>query len=46
MSLKCPCPGLRFEQEAESVNADVKVKSLRSALDESITKYEELMKVC
>ncbi|XP_026232717.1 coiled-coil domain-containing protein 89 isoform X2 [Anabas testudineus] len=34
----------RFEQEAESVNADVKVKSLRSALDESITKYEELMK--
>ncbi|XP_029315345.1 LOW QUALITY PROTEIN: coiled-coil domain-containing protein 89 [Cottoperca gobio] len=29
----------RFEQEAEAVNADVKVKSLLSALDESTTKY-------
>ncbi|XP_078117957.1 coiled-coil domain-containing protein 89 [Sander vitreus] len=34
----------RFEQEAETVNADVKVKSLQSALDESTTKYEKLKK--
>nr|XP_020452024.1 coiled-coil domain-containing protein 89 [Monopterus albus] len=34
----------RFEQEAEAVNADVRVKSLQSALDESVTKYEKLEK--
>ncbi|KAA8588171.1 hypothetical protein FQN60_001365 [Etheostoma spectabile] len=34
----------RFEQEAETVNADVKVKSLQSALYESMTKYEKLKK--
>ncbi|XP_044222339.1 coiled-coil domain-containing protein 89 [Thunnus albacares] len=34
----------RFEQEAEAVNADVKVKSLQCALDEFRTKYEKLNK--
>uniref|UniRef100_A0A3B4V972 Zgc:172182 n=1 Tax=Seriola dumerili TaxID=41447 RepID=A0A3B4V972_SERDU len=34
----------RFEQEAEAVNADVKVKSLQCALDESTGKYEKLKK--
>ncbi|XP_034741437.1 coiled-coil domain-containing protein 89 [Etheostoma cragini] len=34
----------RFEQEAKTVNADVKVKSLQSALNESMTKYEKLKK--
>ncbi|XP_026151703.1 coiled-coil domain-containing protein 89 [Mastacembelus armatus] len=34
----------RFTQEAEAVNADVKVKSLQSALDDSKAKYEELKK--
>ncbi|KAK2839767.1 hypothetical protein Q5P01_013507 [Channa striata] len=32
----------RFEQEAEAVNADIKVKSLQSALEESMTKYNKL----
>ncbi|XP_074515457.1 coiled-coil domain-containing protein 89 [Sebastes fasciatus] len=34
----------RFEREAEAVNADSKVKSLQSALDESVTKYGMLKK--
>ncbi|XP_070771443.1 coiled-coil domain-containing protein 89 [Enoplosus armatus] len=34
----------RFEKEAEAVNADVKVKSLQSALDESTTKYGNFKK--
>ncbi|GAA6231212.1 coiled-coil domain-containing protein 89 [Lates japonicus] len=34
----------RFKQDAEAVNADVKVKSLRCALDETMTKYEKLQK--
>ncbi|KAL7385404.1 hypothetical protein ABVT39_021298 [Epinephelus coioides] len=34
----------RFEKEVEAVNADVKVKSLQSALDESTTKYGKLKK--
>ncbi|KAM8856239.1 coiled-coil domain-containing protein 89 isoform 1-T1 [Spinachia spinachia] len=32
----------RFEQEAEAVNADVKVKSIQSALEESASKYRKL----
>ncbi|XP_008276901.1 coiled-coil domain-containing protein 89 [Stegastes partitus] len=32
----------RFELEAEAVNADVRVTSLQSALDESTTKFEKL----
>ncbi|XP_077947229.1 coiled-coil domain-containing protein 89 isoform X2 [Gasterosteus aculeatus] len=32
----------RFEQEAEAVNADVRVKSIQSALDESASKYRKL----
>lgn len=42
----CLWPRHRFEQEAEAVNADVKVKSLQSALDESTIKYAEFKKVC
>uniref|UniRef100_UPI0037E8535E coiled-coil domain-containing protein 89 n=1 Tax=Semicossyphus pulcher TaxID=241346 RepID=UPI0037E8535E len=34
----------RFKREAEAVNADVKVKSLQSALDQATTKYEEFKK--
>ncbi|XP_038576399.1 coiled-coil domain-containing protein 89 isoform X1 [Micropterus salmoides] len=34
----------RFEQEAEAVNADVKVKSLQSALDESTSNYGKFKK--
>ncbi|XP_040912454.1 coiled-coil domain-containing protein 89 [Toxotes jaculatrix] len=34
----------RFEQDAEAVNADVKVKSLQCALDESMTNYDDLKK--
>ncbi|XP_041807416.1 coiled-coil domain-containing protein 89 [Chelmon rostratus] len=34
----------RFEQEAEAVNTDVKVKSLQSALDESMIKYQKFKK--
>ncbi|KAM9346836.1 coiled-coil domain-containing protein 89 [Symphorus nematophorus] len=34
----------RFEQEAEAVNADVKVKSLQSALDGSTAKFGEFKK--
>ncbi|XP_044072148.1 coiled-coil domain-containing protein 89 [Siniperca chuatsi] len=34
----------RFEQEAEAVNADLKVKALQSALDESMTKYGKFKK--
>ncbi|XP_071330235.1 coiled-coil domain-containing protein 89 isoform X2 [Trachinotus anak] len=34
----------RFEREAEAVNADLKVKSLQCALDESMRKYEKLEK--
>ena len=37
---------LRFEQEAEAVNADLKVKSLQSALDESTLKFRMFKKVC
>ncbi|KAF3694884.1 Coiled-coil domain-containing protein 89 [Channa argus] len=33
----------RFEQEAEAVNADLKVKALQSAVDESMTKYNKLI---
>ncbi|XP_062420877.1 coiled-coil domain-containing protein 89 [Pungitius pungitius] len=33
---------LRFEREAEAVNADVKVKSIQSALDTSASKYRKL----
>uniref|UniRef100_A0A3B4ZHM0 Uncharacterized protein n=1 Tax=Stegastes partitus TaxID=144197 RepID=A0A3B4ZHM0_9TELE len=36
----------RFELEAEAVNADVRVTSLQSALDESTTKFEKLNRVC
>lgn len=36
---------IRFEQEVEAVNADVKVKSLQCALDESNIKHEKLNKV-
>ncbi|XP_068428847.1 coiled-coil domain-containing protein 89 [Clinocottus analis] len=32
----------RFEQEAEAVNADLKVKFIQSALDKSVSKYEKL----
>ncbi|KAL6100788.1 ccdc89 [Pungitius sinensis] len=32
----------RFEREAEAVNADVKVKSIQSALDKSASKYRKL----
>ncbi|XP_035460378.1 coiled-coil domain-containing protein 89 isoform X2 [Scophthalmus maximus] len=34
----------RFEQDAEAVDADVKVESLRRALNETTTKYEKLEK--
>ncbi|XP_035030959.1 coiled-coil domain-containing protein 89 [Hippoglossus stenolepis] len=34
----------KFEQDAEAVNADVKVKSLKCALNESATKYQRLQK--
>ncbi|XP_036965470.1 coiled-coil domain-containing protein 89 isoform X2 [Acanthopagrus latus] len=34
----------RFEQEAEAVNADLKVKSLQSALDESTLKFRMFKK--
>nr|XP_046260894.1 coiled-coil domain-containing protein 89 [Scatophagus argus] len=34
----------RFEQEAEAVSTDIKVKSLQSALDESIIKYRNFKK--
>ncbi|XP_035532779.1 coiled-coil domain-containing protein 89 [Morone saxatilis] len=34
----------RFEREAEAVNADEKVKSLKSALEESTTKYVKFQK--
>ncbi|XP_076603261.1 coiled-coil domain-containing protein 89 [Chaetodon auriga] len=34
----------RFEREAEAVNADVKVKSLQSALDEATTKHRTFKK--
>ncbi|XP_060943937.1 coiled-coil domain-containing protein 89 [Limanda limanda] len=34
----------KFEQDAETVNADVKVQSLMCALDESATEYQRLQK--
>ncbi|XP_040004946.1 coiled-coil domain-containing protein 89 isoform X2 [Xiphias gladius] len=34
----------RFKKDAEAVSANVKVKSLQCALDESVTKYEKLKK--
>ncbi|XP_053296327.1 coiled-coil domain-containing protein 89 [Pleuronectes platessa] len=34
----------KFEQDAETVNADVKVQSLKCALNDSATKYQRLQK--
>lgn len=45
--IKLPCVlELRFKHEVQAVNADKRVKSLKSALEEARTNYEKLKKVC